>query len=63
MTEQQINNPLVGRGNKEGAQLFREWFQALGEVAERGGQAAYVFVMGSMAEILKVFDLRGLSRN
>lgn len=57
MTEQQVDNPLVGRGNKVGSQLFREWFQELGEVAERGGQAAYVFVMGSMAEILKVFDL------
>ncbi|MCL4298726.1 MAG: 2-hydroxyacyl-CoA dehydratase [Anaerolineae bacterium] len=57
MTEQQVDNPLVGRGNKVGAQLFREWFQELGEVAERGGQTAYVFVMGSMAEILKVFDL------
>lgn len=57
MTEQQVDNPLVGRGNKEGAQLFREWFDTLGQVAERRGQAAYVFVMGSMAEILKVFDL------
>jgi benzoyl-CoA reductase subunit B len=57
MTEQQVDNPLVGRGNKDGALLFRQWFQELGEVAERGGQAAYVFVMGSMAEILKVFDL------
>ena len=26
-------------------------------MAETGGQAAYVFVMGSMAEILRVFDL------
>lgn len=57
MTEQQTDNPLVGRGNKVGAQLFREWFEELGQVAEHGGQAAYVFVMGSMAEILKVFDL------
>lgn len=57
MTEQQVDNPLVGRGNKDGALLFRQWFQELGEVAERGGQATYVFVMGSMAEILKVFDL------
>lgn len=48
---------IVGRGNREGAQLFREWFQGLTETAERGGAAAYVFVMGSMAEILRVFDL------
>lgn len=48
---------MVGRGNTEGAQLFRQWFQELTETAERGGQAAYVFVMGSMAEILRTFDL------
>jgi benzoyl-CoA reductase subunit B len=48
---------IVGRGNKEGARLFREWFDGLGRAAEQGGQAAYVFVMGSLAEILRVFDL------
>ncbi|MFQ5592310.1 MAG: hypothetical protein ACE5HE_14200, partial [Phycisphaerae bacterium] len=48
---------LVGRGNREGAELFREWFASLSETAEKGGQAAYVFVMGSINEILKVFDL------
>ncbi|MCP4245637.1 MAG: hypothetical protein GY778_01175 [bacterium] len=48
---------LVGRGNREGAQLFREWFAALSRTGEQGGQSAYVFVMGSMNEILKAFDL------
>lgn len=48
---------IVGRGNIEGAELFRDWFRELNEAAERGRGAAYVFVMGSMAEILKVFDL------
>ncbi len=48
---------LVGRGNREGADLFREWFSELSQVAESGGQAAYVFVMGSIAEVLTVFDL------
>jgi benzoyl-CoA reductase subunit B len=48
---------VVGRGNKDGARLFREWFAGLNETAEQGGQAAYVFVMGSLAEILRVFDL------
>ncbi len=57
MTKTQVTEDLVGRGNKEGAQLFREWFDGLGEVAENGGQSAYVFVMGSIAEILRVFDL------
>lgn len=48
---------LVGRGNEEGSRLFREWFSELNDVADQGGQAAYVFVMGSLAEILRVFDL------
>ena len=47
---------VVGRGNEEGARLFREWFGGLGEAAEAGVGAAYVFVMGSMCELLRVFD-------
>ncbi|MBI3950601.1 MAG: 2-hydroxyacyl-CoA dehydratase [Acidobacteria bacterium] len=53
----QTSDGIVGRGNREGAQLFRDWFEELNAVAERGGQAAYVFVMGSMCEVLRVFDL------
>jgi benzoyl-CoA reductase subunit B len=48
---------IVGRGNKDGARLFREWFQGLGAAAAEGRGAAYVFVMGSLAELLRVFDL------
>jgi benzoyl-CoA reductase subunit B len=48
---------IVGRGNKDGARLFREWFQGLGAAAAEGRGAAYVFVMGSLAELLGVFDL------
>jgi len=48
---------LVGRGNEEGAALFRSWFEELGGVAERKQGAAYVFVMGSVVEILKSFDM------
>jgi len=48
---------IVGRGNNDGAELFRNWFEGLGETAERGDPAAYVLVMGSMAELLRVFDL------
>ena len=48
---------LVGRGNRDGARLFREWFGELTEVAEEKGDCAYVFVMGSLNEILKSFDL------
>ncbi|WKZ83177.1 MAG: 2-hydroxyacyl-CoA dehydratase family protein [Acidimicrobiia bacterium] len=48
---------LVGRGNQEGADLFRDWFTELDQTAATGGKAAYVFVMGSINEILKTFDL------
>jgi benzoyl-CoA reductase subunit B len=51
------SSEIVGRGAKDGARMFREWFQDLTTVNESNGQAAYVFVMGSMAEILRVFDL------
>jgi len=57
MTETKNTDSIVGRGNVEGANLFRTWFDELGGAAERGQGAAYVFVMGSMAELLKVFDL------
>lgn len=47
---------IVGRGTRDGAQMFREWFDGLTAVAERSERAAYVFVMGSLAEVLRVFD-------
>lgn len=48
---------IVGRANRDGAQLFRDWFVELGEAAERNRPSAYVFVMGSLNEVLKTFDL------
>lgn len=48
---------IVGRGNAEGARLFREWFGELTSAAEAGRGGAYVFVMGSLAELLRCFDL------
>ncbi len=57
MTDKQNPDGIVGRGNEEGARLFRQWFRRLNETAESGGNAAYVFVMGSMAEIMQVFDM------
>lgn len=51
------NGSIVGRGNKQGTALVRQWFDELNELAEDNGRAAYVFVMGSIGEILKVFDL------
>ena len=57
MTTMQDTQELVGRGNREGAALFRDWFGELDATAKSGGDAAYVFVMGSINEILKTFDL------
>jgi benzoyl-CoA reductase subunit B len=51
-----LAHPLVGRANRDGAQLFRDWFSSLGEAAGRGQGGAYVFVMGSLAELLRTFD-------
>ena len=48
---------LVGRGNREGARLFREWFDGLTADADAGRGGAYVFVMGSLGELLRSFDL------
>ena len=48
---------IVGRGNRDGAALFREWFAELNAAADRGEGAAYVFVMGSFNEVLKAFDM------
>ena len=48
---------LLGRGNQAGADLFKDWFESLTETAERGEGAAYVFVMGSLNEVLKSFDM------
>ncbi|HJQ66618.1 MAG TPA: 2-hydroxyacyl-CoA dehydratase family protein [Gemmatimonadales bacterium] len=47
---------IVGRGNDVGARLFRQWFEGLTAAAEQGRGAAYVFVMGSLCELLRVFD-------
>ena len=48
---------LIGHGNKEGGRLFREWFTELTAAGERGEPTAYVFVMGSINEILHAFDI------
>lgn len=51
------NLGVVGRGNTDGARLFREWFEELTRAAEAGRGGAYVFVMGSLGELLRTFDL------
>jgi benzoyl-CoA reductase subunit B len=57
MSQAQKPDGIVGRGNRDGARLFREWFDLLDQTSKDGGPSAYVFVMGSMAEILQTFDL------
>lgn len=57
MTTTTMDEGLVGRGAREGGRLFREWFQTLTDAAESGERAAYVFVMGSMMEVLRSFDM------
>jgi benzoyl-CoA reductase subunit B len=47
---------IVGRGMTQGAALFRTWFDRLTIAAAERRPTAYVFVMGSLAEILRVFD-------
>src|SRR5512147_1690588 len=47
---------LVGRGNRDGARMFREWYEELTAAAEADRRGAYVFVMGSLGELLRTFD-------
>jgi benzoyl-CoA reductase subunit B len=56
MADTQSSDAIVGRGATAGAALFREWFDRLTQAARTGHPTAYVFVMGSLAEILRVFD-------
>jgi benzoyl-CoA reductase subunit B len=51
-----VGDEIVGRGNKDGARLFRSWFEGLTQAAEQDRRGAYVFVMGSLAELLRGFD-------
>lgn len=50
-------NDVIGRGASAGRRLFDDWYAELTHAHERGEQAAYVFVMGSLAEVLRAFDL------
>ncbi len=57
MADKPDGHEIIGRGNAEGGRLFREWFATLTGAAERGEPTAYVFVMGSIAEVLRAFDM------
>lgn len=48
----------IGKASAEAGRLIRDWFTDLDGAAVRGDPAAYVFVMGSLAEILRAFDIR-----
>ncbi len=52
-----MTDTIVGRGASRGGALFRDWFQELSQASESGRQTAYVFVMGSLGEVLRAFDL------
>jgi benzoyl-CoA reductase subunit B len=56
MTVEKPIDGIVGRGMTEGAELFRKWFDQLTAAAASGEKTAYVFVMGSLCEVLRVFD-------
>jgi benzoyl-CoA reductase subunit B len=58
MTDSADGHEIVGRGAKEGGRLFREWFESLSHAPERLDKTAYVFVMGSISEILRAFDFQ-----
>jgi benzoyl-CoA reductase subunit B len=51
------SDTLVGRGVIDAGRLIRGWFGELAVAADRGDPTAYVFVMGSMAEVLRSFDI------
>ncbi len=53
----ELNETIVGRGTRDGAQGFRDWFAGLDPAARRGEKIAYVFVMGSLAEVLRAFGI------
>lgn len=57
MKTEKKENGLVGRGNRDGAEMFRDWYSSLSNAADEGRGAAYVFVMGSLSEVLACFDL------
>ncbi|MDX1643326.1 MAG: 2-hydroxyacyl-CoA dehydratase family protein [Thermoanaerobaculia bacterium] len=52
-----MQTEIVGRARREGTELIGDWFAGLDRTAKGDGQSAYVFVMGSFAELLRSFDL------
>ncbi len=53
-----VTSELIhGRAFRHGRQLFDRWYEELTHAHSAGEQAAYVFVMGSLTEILRTFGL------
>ncbi len=50
-------NAIEGRAFRDGRVLFDQWYADLTRAHGTGEQAAYVFVMGSLVELLRGFDL------
>jgi benzoyl-CoA reductase subunit B len=48
---------LIGATRNESRRLMGRWWQEMMEAEERGWPVANVFVMGSMAEVLRAFDI------
>lgn len=48
---------IVGRARHEGTELIGSWYADIDQIAKSGGHSAYVFVMGSFAELLRSFDM------
>jgi benzoyl-CoA reductase subunit B len=57
MSHTETEATIVGSSNRRGADLFRVWFEDLTQAAAEDRGAAYVFVMGSLAELLRTFVL------
>ncbi|MCS7172839.1 MAG: 2-hydroxyacyl-CoA dehydratase family protein [Armatimonadetes bacterium] len=47
---------ILGATRREGKRLMDLWWQEMTEAAQTGRPTAYVFAMGSMAELLRTFD-------
>lgn len=57
MNTAQHRSDIVGRGKRDGADLFRAWYDTLTQAHANQEKAAYVFVMGSLCEVIRPFDL------
>jgi benzoyl-CoA reductase subunit B len=56
-SENERSTEIIGRANRDGARLIREHYASLQQRADANERAAYVFVMGSMNELLGTFGL------